>query len=351
MEQGTDLLLECTVYDISILSNVPLSVNDLVSSSSPPSRLRPLFTIGVHDIPYLEEEAKPSAAYVSTSPDEEEENMDERGQGWVAFTTDGVLATKGHLFDVLVTLPPPNHEEATEKIWPRMESPQGTELRATQRDARRYDILRRGLTRAGVDGAADNDDEAVDDDQAQLLPKRREKGEEESSSNYDDTLVEPMSWPAMAYSSYLWWASAGERRSDRQEEIEGDEALLCGLENSETMTISHNSYRRRSTGDGLQRMVSAQMAAEMVLIAYFHRLTTLMLSTMADVVESSEEADDDDETEGKTLFVASDDMMRMGLDVWSKRDQRFVEELVRSYFDREAEVQGGQIDCCGVRIC
>ena len=134
--------------------------------------------------------------------------------------------------------------------------------------------MRRSLARQRDDHHArapsHADTEDTDDDQALLLPKHTKEQEygDESSSSYDDQLVEPMSWPAMAYTSYLWWASAGERRSDLQEEIEGDEALLSGIEGSDATSTP----RRRSASEGLERTM---MAPEMVLIAYFHRLTTL----------------------------------------------------------------------------
>ena len=66
-------------------------------------------------------------------------------------------------------------------------------------------------------------------------------------------------------------------------------------------------------------------------------------------VAREDRADDGDDEH--VIAVSSDDMTRMGLDVWSERDQSFVEELASSYFDRAVQVQGGQIDCCGVRIC
>ncbi|KLU83967.1 hypothetical protein MAPG_03016 [Magnaporthiopsis poae ATCC 64411] len=39
------------VYDISVLSNIPLSLFEMLGPTAPSQRLRPLFTIGVHDIP------------------------------------------------------------------------------------------------------------------------------------------------------------------------------------------------------------------------------------------------------------------------------------------------------------
>jgi hypothetical protein len=93
-------------------------------------------------------------------------------------------------------------------------------------------------------------------------------------------------------------------------------------------------------------------APEMAIIAYFHRLTALILGTLAQLVNAGNNADEGEEGAGdEVLFVGSEDMGRMGLDVWSEGDRRFVEELLEFYWGRKAEVQGGRVDCCGIRIC
>ena len=100
---------------------------------------------------------------------------------------------------------------------------------------------------------------------------------------------------------------------------------------------------------------------EMAIIAYFHRLTALMLGTLSRVVDEADDdtGSDDDARQNSTandkvpgiVFVASEDMARMGLDIWSEADRRFVKELVDFYWGRKAEVQGARVECCGVRIC
>lgn len=103
---------------------------------------------------------------------------------------------------------------------------------------------------------------------------------------------------------------------------------------------------------------------EMAIIAYFHRLTALMLGNLSRVVDACDDsADSADEDEGpaaeqpggrgrdpRAVFVASEDMARMGLDIWSEADRRFVKELIEFYWGRTAEVQGVRVECCGVRI-
>ena len=351
---GLSISSDCTVYDLSIISNIPLSVNDLISTSSPAPRLRPLFTIGVHDIPLLEDEAKNAIHQMASSPVGDDDSEDEHGQGWVAFTTDEVLATKDQLYDVLVTMPPPHSKEAAEKAWPKVEHPRGTELKATQRDSRRYATLRRGLSRFSCEGdqqtARTNPEEDDDDDRARLLQDRPQESAHELSFAMDEQLVEPMSWPAVAYASYLWWASAGERRTDMDDEIERDDSLLKGLNRVELATPPFSTPSRRSTMDFDGDMSRTEgTGTEMALIAYFHRLTTLMLTTLADLIDSSEaDEEEDDEAE---VFVTREDVTRMGLDVWSARDREFVQDMAHMYFGKSAYVQGGQVECCGVRIC
>lgn len=105
---------------------------------------------------------------------------------------------------------------------------------------------------------------------------------------------------------------------------------------------------------------------EMAVVAYFHRLTVLMLGTLSRVVDAAEDDEDDivqEENDSQLLrgagqrdsngdvFVSSEDMARMGLDIWSEADRRFVQELVEFYWGRNAEVQGAAVECCGLRVC
>ena len=102
---------------------------------------------------------------------------------------------------------------------------------------------------------------------------------------------------------------------------------------------------------------------EMAIIAYFHRLTTQILSTLSDIVDatdSDDEGEDDrsplrdgeeEDENGPAVYVTSSDIVRMGLDVWSSTDHTFVEDVAREYFGRKAQVEGRNVDVCGIRIC
>ncbi|KAI9810766.1 MAG: hypothetical protein M1827_006104 [Pycnora praestabilis] len=347
------------VYDISILTNMPLSVADFLCCDTPPRRLRPLFTVGVHDIPLLEEEAQAASQlpYAPTTFTSDGARIDGVGEGWVACTTDGVLSSKVKLYDVVVTLPSSNAKDAKEKIWPKIEMSRGNEMRATQRDLRRYRALRRGL-RYQMGQVWKNDEEHNEDnDQTTLLPQNTNECFDDASSTSDEKLVEPLSWPALAYSSFIWWASAGEKYADLAEETERDASLLHDMHSIESNAPMRPRSRRASN---TSPTFPGTAAPEMTIIAYFHRLTTLIISTLADIVDSTYadeavdgEADgeeDEEEPEEEPVLVGSEDMTRMGLDVWSQADRVFVEEMVGLYFGRKAVVEGGRVECCGIRV-
>jgi hypothetical protein len=92
-----------------------------------------------------------------------------------------------------------------------------------------------------------------------------------------------------------------------------------------------------------------------------------MLSILADIVESSDEAypsadeDDGDDDQDEALLgeaaasppvtVDSRSVENMGLDVWSASDSEFVQDLMRTYFGRAAKIEGKGVEVCGVRVC
>ncbi|SLM38249.1 Protein of unknown function DUF2347 [Lasallia pustulata] len=97
------------VYDISVLSHIPASIFELLPLEPLPTRLQPLFSVGVHDIPTLRQGSRNP---VKPTNDASTQDL---GYGWVACTTDDVLATKEGLYDILVTIPPPYTAQAKEK--------------------------------------------------------------------------------------------------------------------------------------------------------------------------------------------------------------------------------------------
>ncbi|KAI0118748.1 hypothetical protein GGR51DRAFT_554438 [Nemania sp. FL0031] len=355
------------VYNISVLSNIPLATANLLSSSSTSHRLRPLFSIGVHDIPFLADDAK-SSRNTDASPSDSES---EAGAGWIACTTDSILSKKDELWDVLITMPPPHSSNATKRVWPTVELPQGVSVKATQRDLRRFRSLKAGISRMEGNvalsspttpqtAAAYKEDEALLDDAEQV--------------------VEPTSWTALAYSGFMWWASAGEKpRSDEAEEAAQDASLLSDLAASSigmnmprtsdiAASISSLTPRRSSTTASASVPLEIDEArVELAIISYFHRLTTQLLGSLADAIDNTgdagledespmEEDDalldaDDDDVQGPGVQIDSEVMKRMGLDIWSASDAEFVKELLKTYFGRQAYVEGKGVEVCGIRVC
>jgi hypothetical protein len=299
------------------------------------------------------------AAVATEAPlldDDEDDELEAMGSGWVACTTDGVLAMKENLYDVIVTMPPDYSAKAIKKVWPKIESPRGTEMKATQRDLRRYVNLRRDLAyfiRDIQTPFSASDENGGGDDIGDSSTLRPSSPVDDISSVIDEKIVEPLSWSALAYTGFMWWASAGERRADRDHEIDHDRSLLSDLEDIERNAPTRPSPgRSTSTLTMLAKRMCQSAAPEMAIIVYFRRLTTLILCTLADIIDSTDvEIDEEDELNNEGTFVSRDDLAKMGLDVWSDSDKAFVENVVMEYFGRHAEVDGGKIECCGVRIC
>lgn len=302
---------------------------------------------------------------------------------------------KPELYDVLVTLPPPYAKDAEEKPYPKLSvptptpakrnQPQAIHLKATQRDARRYMILRKALHQMSLDGQSSDQDEPDSD---------------VASTYSSSSIVEPQSWARLAYTSFIWWASAGEKRDGLSEEeedqqLEEDTRLLSSMENISSGFAGPLDRSMQSEDTGRQ-------PREVALVAYFRRLTTQIFVTLSDVIarhdndgdlESEPEDrpidpvyqdDPDDEHEPSAVIapqstqedesrlpllqsenrsrhnsapgrdgpviVTTADMTEMGLDIWSATDCVFVEELTRVWWGREARVDTARIRCCGVTI-
>jgi hypothetical protein len=362
------------VYDISVLSNIPLAVTDLLAPTAPPQRLRPLFSIGVHDIPFLEDDLKASTSQ-PVIENEDEDGLDDAGRGWIACTTDDIITMKNSLYDVLITLPPSYSSNAKEKVWPKIESPRGTEIKATQRDLRRYRALKWGLSRAAVEPDSpsltkSNTTNTANGDAFRPSSSGPVLAPDGPLLDTSDTehIVEPLSWSALAYSGFMWWASAGERRIASEDESEHDSILLNGFGNS-TDPQTPRSARSRSQSS-LSQMLPQQgpgepsAKREMAIIAYFHRLTTRILTTLSDIIDATNSDDeeegeetalhdsnDTDGEEGPPISILSTDIAKMGLDEWSSNDNAFIVEVAKAYFGRTAQIEGTSIDICGIRIC
>ena len=342
------------MYIISVLSGIPTSISDSLPLDPLPSRIQCLFSVGIHDMPILAQGSRSDPRAIEMLDD------DGMGYGWVACTTDGILATKPDLYDLLVSLPPSFSRQAREKAWPRIEVAKGLNNKATQRDLRRYQSLGTELQRFpkedGVQLTSGTlpTSEQIQSQTPHFSAENMTETYDDASSTIDEKLIEPHSWAALVYSSFMWWASAGENRTDLDEEAEHDAALLRNpndyYNGSPTRPKSASAKSPEAPA-----MEDPPVGLEMAVIAYFHRFTTLILGTLAQIIEASDGDEDGGGEQGSerdsVVFVSSEDVARMGLDIWSSSDRIFVEELIDFYWGRRAEVQGGEVECCGIRIC
>jgi hypothetical protein len=258
-----------------------------------------------------------------------------------------------------------------------------------------------------------------------------------------DRIVEPTTWAALAYNGFMWWASAGEKRhSDEVDELSRDAALLADLgggprpgvvspvvgQRRGSVTSSAAAGAGGGGGAGGSSGVVSSLAPlaaagrgtttstttghdgndddeaeeeeqedkqariELAVVAYFHRLTSGVMSVLADIVDSSDDddllgldldsnaeggfdgaaslgGDDEEEEEARLLGattagsstgdggrrgwvrVDSEALAEMGLDVWSQADADFVREVAVRYFGRRAYVETKGVEVCGVRVC
>jgi hypothetical protein len=307
------------VYNLSVLSTIPGSLNELLAPGAEGLlRLRSLFSIGVHDIPLLEK-LGPNGDGGAINTEHEPAS-----RGWVACTTDEIIATKSKLYDIIVEMPPSYDSPPAERRWPTIKTSDGAIVKASQRDLWRYKLLHHELWKYRNASSVANEAEESDDDQAALLG-RSEPGRAEADFNeqYDDAVVESTTWSRLAYSGFMWWASAGETNAYITREREKDREVLGNISDH---------------ADGLHTAI----------IAYFHRGTSLLIDNLSKIVEDgeSEGAEDDEDA----LTVSKDDISRIGLDTWSEADKAFVQEFLWMYFGRRAEVDGANLECCGLRI-
>lgn len=294
---------------------------------------------------------------------------------------------KDTLWDVLITMPPPHSSAAKEHVWPTVETPGGIMVKATQRDLRRYKTLRNGLFRMqSHSNVAVESPTASSPTTPRILTSPQKQTQDDPMLDETEKIVEPLSWAALAYNGFMWWASAGEQaRSDAAEEVSNDSSLLADIYAPGTMqmprsaeisasTTSVQTRRSSNTGALASSMPIDEARNELAIITYFHRLTTNVLTKIADVVESAgdvEDGENDDEEEDDALLgpdedervfqervydddkvkLTREDIREIGLDRWSEGDAEFVKEVIEAYFGRTAYVEGKAIEVCGVRVC
>lgn len=314
----------------------------------------------------LEEEAK--RIHPTSQPPHDRDNLGAEQGSWVACTTDGVLYLKSELYDVVVSMPPAHSKNAKQKVWPTIECPAGTPIKATQRDLARYRALKRSLARYKPTSSSTDPGP---------LPQ------EEDRDSCEEVCEKP-TWREIAYSSFMWWASAGEKRRETEAALSDEflfedgkrprsEVLDDTVANDEEVHPLLPTSPRRSNSSPLPRLhhrrrssafsvggASAGVAGsdlgnmEMDIIAYFHRLTGRLMAYLAEIVDDGEGdggTGGDGEAEDEEVFISLEELDKLGLDRYSELDVAFVKNICLRYFGREAAVEGASWECCGIRYC
>ncbi|EDU43592.1 conserved hypothetical protein [Pyrenophora tritici-repentis Pt-1C-BFP] len=262
------------VYNLSVLSSIsPRDTEHCTPGSDGLLRLPCLFSLGVHDIPYLEDLRNPK--HGAHTPDAD------ASEGWVACTTDEIIVTKTQLYDIIVELPHTYDAPAQERRWPRIRTSDGSLIKASQRDVARYKLLHKELFKQRTRSQTPHEPYADEDsdDAAPLLSRDEvdtKRADDEFNEAYDDTVVEPMTWSRLAYMGYMWWASAGEKDAFTTAEQETDRELIGDL----------SDYSQ---------------SVETAIIAYFHRQSSLLIQSLSQIVEADQQGErDEDEDEDAT---------------------------------------------------
>jgi hypothetical protein len=285
-----------------------------------------------------------------------EETNNDADTGWVGCTTDEILSLKSNLFDLLVQLPSSERLAKNQpKSWPVLKrASDGKEIKATQRDLRRYRSLRRALAPANFtseNGGAEDTDEHTH----LLFNLHKDDSHDGDIWNGDeDKVVEPSTWGALAYSSFMWWASAGEKDEAQFEEDNLDQQLLGDLSEVAARKGDSQRYHDERNDDDTEADEAGNYGKDATLetavIAYFHRVTKRTFEACAEALDLPADEDDEDQDD-RVRSLGTVELRRMGIDVWSDSDKEFVRQFVPLWFGKEVEVHGIGIECCGVRIC
>jgi len=165
-----------------------------------------------------------------------------------------------------------------------------------------------------------------DSDQAPLIPSADESSRQEEEVQIDDSLIEPTTWSRLAYSGFMWWASAGERDFSQSTLLELDRDLLSPLLSPSNTTV------------------------ELDVISYFHRLSSTLVEELNRVVEGQTSEQGYDSENEEEVVIGGEELGMLGLDGWSEADRAFVCEFGSVGWGREVVVRGREVECCGLRV-
>lgn len=287
--------------------------------------------------------------------DDEDFDQPENVPGWIACTTDEILGTKSNLHDLVVELPLSHTTHTRDRRRPTIKSSKTQkEIKATQRDLRRYNILRRAMQPLKEASAHFSDDQ--DNESQPLLHSSSSPAVEDDAVDDEGDVVEPTTWSELAYTSFMWWASAGEKEQTVLDEENMDSSVLDDLADIAQHLADERRYKDEdndeatlSTDTPPTQEPQRDARLETAIIAYFHRLSKKIFEVSAEVVDFGESGDDSGPEDA--VKMDREALRSMGLDAWSVGDREYVKEFFRLWFRRDVKVDPLEIECCGVRIC
>lgn len=133
-------------------------------------------------------------------------------------------------------------------------------------------------------------------------------------------VVEPQSWSQLAYTSFMWWASADEQASWLAEENDVENDLFQDLSTDE------DAY-------------AASLATAITTL--MHRRTALAVKIVHDAIIQAETGP----------VIPLETVQQAGLDMWSQQDREFVVELATNLSKRQVKLSDDSLTVCGLRIC
>ena len=94
------------------------------------------------------------------------------------------------------------------------------------------------------------------------------------------SVIESTPWALIAYTSFIWWASAGEKKSGLGED---DEQQVGEDEQDRALLFSGHDEDEGGEGqEGRERF--GGLSKETAIVGYFHRLTGLIFATVSDAI-------------------------------------------------------------------
>ena len=326
----------------------------------------------MHDIPTLSS----LSAWTGIAHDDDQNDSTTLHNGWIACTSDELLSTKTQLSDVRVKFKNTAKPNPEKGAWPTIaQSATGTAetpILATPRDLKRWEMLvehlssRMNNTLSADDheannssGYTDNDD---DDGTHLLAPSAANTTITPRSKPRIDTstILEPLSWSA----SLAQYSARSTLDAERMHDC--DDAVL-----SAAITACRDDAQ-----DMLDSETASPTAAAGFVQAYFRACTKRVFDVLKARIDEGGSASTpyhdevEDETEDETaplrgrsesgtvadvenegeVVITREDMIDMGLDVWSAADVNFVREMGQLWFAKRIEVKAGEVEVCGVRV-